>query len=33
MNIKKSWVKDGAIVPGQVELSGSSTLVSGSYPH
>ena len=28
-----SWVKDGAIVPGQVELSGPSTLVRYSYPH
>ena len=25
--MEKSWVKDGAIVPGQVELSGPSTLV------
>ena len=30
MFYKKSWVKDGAIVPGQVELSGPSTLVRGS---
>ena len=30
---KKSWVKDGAIVPGQVGLSEPSTLVRGSYPH
>ena len=31
--IKKFWVKDGAIVPGQVELSGLFTLVRASYPH
>ena len=28
-----SRVKDGAIVPGQVGLSGLSTLVRGPYPH
>ena len=29
----KSRVKDGAIVPGQVGLSGPTTLVRGPYPH
>ena len=33
VDIKKSWVKDGAVVPGQVGLSWPSTLVRGSYPH
>ena len=31
--LKNFGFKDGAIVPGQVELSGLSTLLRGSYPH
>ena len=30
-NVFLSWVKDGIIVPRQVERSGSS--IRGSYPH
>ena len=30
--IKNLGLKDGTIVPGQVELNGPSTLVRGSYP-
>ena len=32
-NFILSRVKDGAIVPGQVGLSGLPTLVRGPYPH